>query len=140
MAQLPALHQACLDGSLEGVRAALAQPDAQQVLQTPDADGRTPLHWAVSSDAKYALIEALQAAGPLDVNARDASLWTPLMIASSAGALRVVQWLLAHGAVMHQDLRTPESGWATLRDPEGNEFCILRSEAERPDPYAHLVR
>ena len=63
MAQLPALHKACLDGSLEGVRAALAQPDAPQVLQTPDADGRTPLHWAASSDAKHALIEALHAAG-----------------------------------------------------------------------------
>ena len=61
MAQLPALHKACLDGSLEGVRAALAQPDAPQVLQTPDADGRTPLHWAASSDAKHALIEALHA-------------------------------------------------------------------------------
>lgn len=51
-----------------------------------------------------------------------------------------VDRLLSHGATMHQDLRTPEGGWATLRDPEGNEFCILRSEAERPDPYAHLVR
>ena len=51
-----------------------------------------------------------------------------------------VERLLAHGATLHQDLRTPEGGWATLRDPEGNELCILRSEAERPDPYAHLVR
>jgi hypothetical protein len=44
---------------------------------------------------------------------------------------------------MVQDLRDhrgPGTGWATLADPEGNEFCVLRSEAERPDPYAHLVR
>jgi hypothetical protein len=27
----------------------------------------------------------------------------------------------------------------TMADPEGNEFCVLRSDAERPDPYAHLV-
>jgi predicted enzyme related to lactoylglutathione lyase len=52
-----------------------------------------------------------------------------------------VERLLAHGATVHQDLRTPDGrGWVTLLDPEGNEFCVLRSDAERPDPYAHLVR
>jgi predicted enzyme related to lactoylglutathione lyase len=54
-----------------------------------------------------------------------------------------VDRLLAAGATMVQDLRGkdgPGTGWATLADPEGNEFCVLRSEAERPDPYAHLVR
>ncbi|GGB72621.1 glyoxalase [Knoellia flava TL1] len=55
-----------------------------------------------------------------------------------------VERLLAHGATVHQDLRDlpgrpAGSGWVTLLDPEGNEFCILRSESERPDPYAHLV-
>jgi len=52
-----------------------------------------------------------------------------------------VERLLAHGASVHQDLRTPDGGgWVTMLDPEGNEFCVLRSESERPDPYAHLVR
>jgi hypothetical protein len=52
-----------------------------------------------------------------------------------------VDRLLALGAIVHQDLRTEDGGgWVTLLDPEGNEFCVLRSEAERPDPYAHLVR
>jgi len=54
-----------------------------------------------------------------------------------------VDRLLALGATMVHDLRDhhgPGTGWATLADPEGNEFCVLRSEAERPDPYAHLVR
>ncbi len=51
-----------------------------------------------------------------------------------------VERLLGLGARMHQDLRKPDGGgWATLLDPEGNEFCVLRSESERPDPYAHLV-
>ena len=53
-----------------------------------------------------------------------------------------VDRLLAAGATMFNDLRDehgPGTGWATLQDPEGNEFCVLRSEAERPDPYAHLV-
>lgn len=28
--------------------------------------------------------------------------------------------------------RTDGSGWVVLADPQGNEFCILRSDAERP--------
>jgi glyoxalase superfamily protein len=42
--------------------------------------------------------------------------------------------LLAHGAVEFQDLRGqygPGTGWVTLLDPEGNEFCILRNADER---------
>ena len=51
-----------------------------------------------------------------------------------------VERLVGLGASVHQDLRTEDGGgWVTLTDPEGNEFCVLRSESERPDPYAHLV-
>jgi predicted enzyme related to lactoylglutathione lyase len=40
--------------------------------------------------------------------------------------------LIAHGATVVDDLRRPDGrGWVVLADPEGNEFCILRSEAER---------
>ncbi|MET0422739.1 MAG: VOC family protein [Actinoplanes sp.] len=40
--------------------------------------------------------------------------------------------LIAHGAKPIDDLRTPDGGgWVVLADPEGNEFCILRSAAER---------
>jgi predicted enzyme related to lactoylglutathione lyase len=36
------------------------------------------------------------------------------------------------GATVVDDLRKPDGrGWVVLADPEGNEFCILRSEAER---------
>ena len=41
--------------------------------------------------------------------------------------------LLAQGATVVADLRGkdgPGTGWVTLADPEGNEFCIVRSEAE----------
>ena len=44
--------------------------------------------------------------------------------------------LLALGATMVADLRTPERGWVTMADPEGNEFCILRGSAEDPGPSA----
>lgn len=40
--------------------------------------------------------------------------------------------LIELGASTVSDLREPDgSGWVVLADPEGNEFCILRSEAER---------
>jgi predicted enzyme related to lactoylglutathione lyase len=52
-----------------------------------------------------------------------------------------VERLLALGARVFADLRVEGGGgWVTMLDPEGNEFCVLRSESERPDPYAHLVR
>ena len=40
--------------------------------------------------------------------------------------------LLGLGARTVDDRRHPDgSGWVVLADPEGNEFCILRSDAER---------
>ncbi|MEU2146928.1 MULTISPECIES: VOC family protein [Streptomyces albovinaceus subgroup] len=43
-----------------------------------------------------------------------------------------VERLLALGATLVADLRNPDgSGWAVLADPEGNEFCVLRSESDR---------
>jgi predicted enzyme related to lactoylglutathione lyase len=37
------------------------------------------------------------------------------------------------GATVVGDFRKDDgSGWVTLTDPEGNEFCIERSDAERP--------
>jgi hypothetical protein len=40
--------------------------------------------------------------------------------------------LLELGARPVDDRRRPDGpGWVVLADPEGNEFCILRSEAER---------
>ena len=44
-----------------------------------------------------------------------------------------LETLVAHGATVVADHRGkygPGSGWVVLADPEGNEFCILRSEAE----------
>ncbi|WP_406858871.1 VOC family protein [Streptomyces sp. HUAS MG47] len=43
-----------------------------------------------------------------------------------------VERLLALGATFVADHRNPDgSGWAVLADPEGNEFCVLRSESDR---------
>ncbi|MGC5033766.1 VOC family protein [Micromonospora sp. DT229] len=43
-----------------------------------------------------------------------------------------VERILALGATMVHDRRKPDGrGWAVLADPDGNEFCVLRSAAER---------
>jgi predicted enzyme related to lactoylglutathione lyase len=43
-----------------------------------------------------------------------------------------VDRLLSLGAAFVADHRDPDgSGWVILADPEGNEFCVLRSESER---------
>ena len=43
-----------------------------------------------------------------------------------------VERLVGLGATIHEDHRNPDGrGWVTLHDPEQNEFCIERSEAER---------
>ncbi len=44
-----------------------------------------------------------------------------------------VSWLLTYGAEQvadHRGIYGPGSGWVTFADPEGNQFCILRSKAE----------
>ncbi|UPK73003.1 VOC family protein [Nocardioidaceae bacterium SCSIO 66511] len=41
-----------------------------------------------------------------------------------------VAWLLEYGATELADLRGkygPGTGWVTMADPEGNQFCVLRS-------------
>ena len=51
-----------------------------------------------------------------------------------------VERLLGLGATEVADHRRPDgSGWVTLADPEGNEFCVLRSDREIRDRYAHLI-
>jgi predicted enzyme related to lactoylglutathione lyase len=43
-----------------------------------------------------------------------------------------VERLLGIGATLVEDHRKPDgTGWVTLADPEGNEFCVERSAAER---------
>lgn len=45
-----------------------------------------------------------------------------------------ILWLEQQGAVAVADHRGqygPGSGWLTMADPEGNQFCVLTSDAER---------
>lgn len=43
-----------------------------------------------------------------------------------------IERVVALGATPIADLRRVDgTGWLVLGDPEGNEFCVLRSDAER---------
>ena len=43
-----------------------------------------------------------------------------------------VERVVALGAAVVEDRRSDDGrGWVVMADPEGNEFCILRSDAER---------
>jgi catechol 2,3-dioxygenase-like lactoylglutathione lyase family enzyme len=43
-----------------------------------------------------------------------------------------VAHLIGMGATLYADHRRPDGGgWVVLQDPEGNEFCVERSQAER---------
>ncbi|CAM4201860.1 VOC family protein [Nocardia ninae] len=43
-----------------------------------------------------------------------------------------VERVIGLGATLFEDHRTADGlGWVTLRDPEGNEFCVERSTSER---------
>ena len=53
----------------------------------------------------------------------------------------MVERAVAAGATVIGDHRTDEgSGWVTLADPEGNEFCIERGVAERGAPEPRSFR
>ena len=44
-----------------------------------------------------------------------------------------IERITAHGATVvadHRGIYGPGSGWVTFADPEGNQFCVLRSAAE----------
>ena len=42
-----------------------------------------------------------------------------------------VAWLLEYGATQVADHRNPDgTGWVIMADPQGNQFCILRSPTE----------
>ena len=46
-----------------------------------------------------------------------------------------VDRLIGLGATLYEDHRRPDgSGWITLLDPEGNEFCVLRDKPAGAGP------
>ncbi len=85
------LHEAAAEADAEGVAALI---EAGAIVNQPDHYGRTPLHFAMSPAVAQLLL--LQGA---DVNARDASGATPLILhARFDSHVEVVKTLIEHGA------------------------------------------
>jgi predicted enzyme related to lactoylglutathione lyase len=60
---------------------------------------------------------------------RRAALCTPTR--PRVSAVKVQRAGRSRRATLVDDQRQPDgTGWAVMQDPEGNEFCLLRSAAE----------
>jgi ankyrin repeat protein len=70
-----------------------------------DYDKRTPLHLAASEN-QVAVLEALAAAGALDLNPHDRFGGTPLMDAIRQGHDEAAQWLHKRGVTMDQEQKS----------------------------------
>jgi predicted enzyme related to lactoylglutathione lyase len=91
-----------------------------------------PVGQANGPDDDYAVVEApegtpgllfIRVPEPKAVKNRVHLDWMPTERTRDEEVDRV----LALGATLHEDHRTPDGlGWVTLRDPENNEFCIER--------------
>ncbi len=56
----------------------------------------------------------------------------PCLVPADRSRDEEVDRLRGLGATVVADRRNPDgTGWVVLGDPEGNEFCVLRSDAER---------
>ena len=70
-----------------------------------DYDKRTPLHLAASEN-QVAIMEALAAAGTLDLNPHDRFGGTPLMDAVRQGRDQAAAWLQEHGVSMEKEQKS----------------------------------
>jgi cell wall assembly regulator SMI1/ankyrin repeat protein len=135
--------RAVVNGDLDALRSALALglPVNKHVYGT---DTLTPLHYAVDSEAKPAVVSALLAAGA-DVNVRttgdSAGGKTPLMLAAYRGRADLVELLLAAGADPHLVAPTgvsalAEAGWGGKTAAYERVMDALLAAGARPDAEA----
>jgi hypothetical protein len=98
-----------------------------QVLKAPRPDGDRPddPYAAVVTDSMTLLFER-------NSDEKAAKNRVHLDLEPDGPRDAEVEWLLTLGATIAHDHREPDgTGWVVMQDPEGNEFCVLRSAAER---------
>jgi hypothetical protein len=83
-------------GNRDAVRAILATPAGKSAVNTPEADGTTPLHWATRAD-EATIARDLIAAGA-NANAVNRYGVTPLSLAAGNASAELVDILLKAGA------------------------------------------
>jgi ankyrin repeat protein len=90
------LADAVKAGNRDAVRAMLATPAGKSAVNTPEADGTTPLHWATRADEEM-IARDLVAAGA-NANAVNRYGVTPLSLAANNASADLVDVLLKAGA------------------------------------------
>jgi len=112
-------------GNREAVRALLAPPSAAAIVNVPEADGTTALHWAVRAD-DVDIARLLVSAGA-NANASNRYGVTPLSLAAANANAATVRLLLDAGA----------DAKATLRD--GETILMAAARTGNPDAVALLL-
>ncbi|TMW68333.1 hypothetical protein Poli38472_005801 [Pythium oligandrum] len=117
------LHAAASGGNVEVVRLILDSEGGMRLLDRPNNDGKTPLHYAYSANATAELLTR-----GADGNAVDNDLRTPLHLASLAGARDVVETLAKHGVELNNLDRYNRNAmhFAAGIKPEDQDVAILK--------------
>ncbi|CAR26663.1 hypothetical protein ZYGR_0H04830 [Zygosaccharomyces rouxii] len=88
------LHEACMTNNLRKAQEAVSVSPQEPYKR--DADGRVPLHWAVSFQYGEIVSFLLSMMQDMDINElKDESGWTPFHIACAVGNLDIVKQLYA---------------------------------------------
>lgn len=91
--QQPSLRDAARAGNRDAVKSLLAK---RTPVNAPDADGTTPLHWAVRGN--HVEIVKMLLSARADANAANSYAMTPLILAATNGNAAITQALLDAGA------------------------------------------
>ncbi|CAD1784717.1 similar to Saccharomyces cerevisiae YGR232W NAS6 Proteasome-interacting protein involved in the assembly of the base subcomplex of the 19S proteasomal regulatory particle (RP) [Maudiozyma barnettii] len=104
------LHAACMDNKLAKVQEYLQNSeDEKKDIIAKDADNRTALHWAVSSQATEIVTYLLSHMKDIDLDIlTDDAGWTPVHIAASVGNLPILKELCEREIKPDLDLKTQQ--------------------------------